>query len=262
MKLSVSNIGWDGADDEQVYHLMRSMGFNGLEIAPTRIFPENPYDDLSRASEWAMRLMDAYGFVVSSMQSIWYGRTEKLFGSYDERNELIMYTKKAIDFAEAIGCANLVFGCPRNRSIPNNADAGTAIAFFKEISDYALEHQTVIAIEANPPIYNTNYINDTKSAIDLVEEINSDGFKLNLDIGTMVENKEDVSILEGKEKYINHIHISEPRLKTIEKRMIHWQLAELLRQCKYDKYVSIEVGKQGNISDLKKMMEYVRDIMT
>ena len=36
------------------------------------------------------------------MQSIFYGRTEKIFQSQKERKDLIEYTKKAIDFAEYI----------------------------------------------------------------------------------------------------------------------------------------------------------------
>ena len=48
-------------------------------------------------------------FSVASMQSIWYQRTEKLFGSEAERETLLSYTKQAIDFAEAAGCPNLVF---------------------------------------------------------------------------------------------------------------------------------------------------------
>ena len=39
------------------------------------------------------------------MQSIWFGRQERLFGSEEEREILIDYTKKAVDFAVAIQCA-------------------------------------------------------------------------------------------------------------------------------------------------------------
>ena len=46
MKLSVSNIGWKMEEDEYVYSLMKKYGYSGLEIAPTRIFPEAPYDCL------------------------------------------------------------------------------------------------------------------------------------------------------------------------------------------------------------------------
>ena len=260
MRLSISNIGWAEENDVAVYTMMKNYGFTGLEIAPTRIFPEQPYNKLDDAREWADKLKAENGFVVPSMQSIWYGRTEKLFGTDEERSALIDYTKKAIDFAETVGCKNLVFGCPRNRSIPDGADERITIKFFKEIGDYAAEHGTVIGMEANPPIYNTNYINDTVSALELIEKVESEGFKLNLDVGTMVENGEDVNVLKRREKYINHVHISEPDLKHIEDRQLHRDLGALLKACNYNGFVSIEVGKQEKVENLENMMRYVEEI--
>ena len=260
MKLSISNIGWSGENDLVVYQMMKDMGLEGLEIAPTRIFPENPYDRLVEADNWGKDIKEKYGFVIPSMQSIWYGRSEKIFGGDEERSALITYTKKAIDFAEAISCSNLVFGCPRNRSIPDDGDIEIAISFFREIGEYAYEHHTVVAMEANPPIYNTNFINTTKSAIDLVERVDSKGFLLNLDTGTMVENGETLDVLKDKGQLINHVHISEPGLKPIQHREIHKHLADYLRDEGYDRFVSMEVGKQESIEALGQMMKYVERI--
>lgn len=257
MRLSISNIGWSEENDAVVYSIMKNNGFMGLEIAPTRIFPEQPYSKLDEARAWADKLRKEYGFVVPSMQSIWYGRSEKLFGTDEDRAALLDYTKKAIDFAEAVGCKNLVFGCPRNRNFPDGADENIAIGFFKEIGDYAACYGTVVGMEANPPIYNTNYINDTASALELIERVKSEGFKLNLDIGTMIENGEDISVLKGREKYINHVHVSEPGLKPIEERKLHQDVFDLLKACDYKGFVSIEVGRQDNIEDLEIMMKYV-----
>ena len=133
--------------------------------------------------------------------------------------------------------------------------------FFKELGDYAAAHNTIVGMEANPPIYNTNYINDTARALDLIEMVGSDGFKLNLDMGTMVENREDISLLKGKEQLIGHVHISEPGLKPIVPRKIHKDLCELLNSYGYDGYISIEVGRQDDISELRKMMKYVEGIL-
>lgn len=260
MKLSISNIGWAAENDEYVYSLMKENVFTGLEIAPTRIFSENPYDDLCNAKKWADMLKVTEGLVVPSMQSIWYGRTEKIFGSNDERSDLIAYTKKAIDFAEAIGCGNLVFGCPRNRSMPDDGNIEIAVRFFKELGDYAYDHHTVVAMEANPPIYNTNFINTTESAIEFIERVESKGFLLNLDLGTMIENNETVDILRDKRPLINHVHISEPGLKPIQHRRIHRQLAAYLRDVEYDRFVSIEVGRQDDIAELADTIKYVRSI--
>ncbi len=260
MKLSISNIAWTSEKDQVVYNMMNEIGFEGLEIAPTRIFPEKPYDKCLEAKQWRKNLLEKHGFKVSSIQSIWYGRKEKLFGSDEERGFLLNYTKKAIDFAEAIGCGNLVFGCPQNRSLPEGIDEQIALSFFEELGNYAVKHGSVVSMEANPPIYNTNYINDTISAIDLIEKVESKGFLLNLDLGTMIENDENISILKGKEHLINHIHISEPGLKAIKERKRHNQLVELLNDYGYEKYISIEVGRQDDVSVLENNMIYVKRI--
>lgn len=260
MKLAISNIGWTAENDEYVYARMNEYGFTGLEIAPTRIFPENPYYDPGRAQEWARSMKSVYGFAIPSMQSIWYGRSEKICGSADERAVLISYTKKAIDFAEAIGCGNLVFGCPRNRSISDDGDVEISVRFFKEIGDYAADHHTIVALEANPPIYNTNFINTTKDAIELIERVDSNGFLLNLDVGTMVENCESMDVVRDKGHLINHVHISEPGLKPIQHRNIHKLLADYLRDEKYQRFVSIEVGRQDNVEELDNMMKYVSSV--
>ena len=144
MKLSISNIGWQESDDRQVINLINKYGYTGLEIAPTRVFPNMPYDCLPEAKEWARKLKEDYGLIVPSMQSIWYGRQEKIFGADIEREELLEYTKKAILFAEGIGCKNLVFGCPRNRYIPEGADEGIGVKFFRQLSEYAHAHGTVL----------------------------------------------------------------------------------------------------------------------
>lgn len=257
MKLSISNIGWKQPQDQQVYELMKKYGFCGLEIAPTRICPENPYDHLETIKEWKKTLKETYGFEVPSMQSIWFGRTENMFRSEDERKTLLNYTKKAIDFASVIGCKNLVFGCPRNRNLPEGADKKIAIEFFKELGAYAAEKKTVIGMEANPPIYNTNYINDTRSALELVREVASEGFLLNLDVGTMIQNEETLEELQGQVPLFNHVHISEPGLKMIEERSLHTELAQLLKKENYKKYVSIEMGAQEDWHVIEKCMAYV-----
>lgn len=257
MKLSISNIGWISEQDTQVYDLMKKYDFSGLEIAPTRIFPNTPYDKLKEARVWAENLKMEHGFVIPSMQSIWFGRQEKLFGTAEERRVLIKYTKKAIDFAATIECKNLVFGCPRNRIILSRADEQIGIDFFKEIGDYAANKGTIIGVEANPPIYNTNYINDTCSAIELIKKVNSDGFLLNLDVGTMIQNEEAVDELRGKVKLINHVHISEPKLKSVEERNLHLELKKILVDENYQRFVSIEMGKVDDLAAIEKTVEYV-----
>lgn len=260
MKLSISNIAWGMEQDETAYALMKKYGYTGLEIAPTRIFPGKPYELLSEAATWGAELKERYGLCVSSMQSIWFGRQEQMFGTDGERRLLIEYTKKAVDFAAAVGCKNLVFGCPRNRVVPEGMDAGKGIAFFQETGAYALQNGVVIGMEANPPIYHTNYINNTQEALDLIRQVNSKGFQLNLDVGTMIQNQENIAELADNIHLISHVHISEPELKAIEPRKLHRDLGEVLSAGSYQGFVSIEMGKADDLSVLEDKMEYVRSV--
>ncbi len=260
MKLAISNIAWETQNDSYVYGLMKKYGYSGLEIAPTRIFPENPYKNLEEAAEWSSTLKWKYGFTVPSIQSIWFGRQEKMFSSEEEREILTDYTKQAIDFAVAIGCKNLVFGCPRNRNCKGGAKMDVAIAFFRELGEYAASRGTAIGMEANPPIYHTNYINDTMSALELIQQVGSEGFLLNLDVGTMIQNNEDVAELAGQVRYINHIHISEPGLRPIKVRRIHKELKKLLLTEQYEGYVSVEMGKTEDMADIDYALHYVQEI--
>ena len=260
MKLSISNIGWDASADKQMYNKLSELDFQGLEIAPTRIFPTNPYENLDQSKTWAEDLHKEYDLSIPSMQSIWYGRQEKLFGTDADRDALMAYTKKAIGFAASIGCHNLVFGCPKNRMLPPDADPGIAKDFFASIADYAQNSGTSIGLEANPPIYGTNYINTTVEALALIHELDKPSFRLNLDVGTMVENGESVDILAGQVKYIGHVHISEPYLKPVNKRPLHQELADLLRAEGYSGFVSIEMGKTEDLAVLHEKMAYVKEI--
>ena len=258
MKLSISNIAWSAERDTEMYLFLQNIGVQGLEIAPTRIFPQNPYNYLPEAKEWADKLKNEYNLEVSSMQSIWYGHTEKIFGTSKERKILIDYTKKAIDFAEIIGCRNLVFGNPKNRDTEDvESVLPNAIDFFKEIGDYAYEHNTVIALEANPIIYNTHFINYTEQAVEMAYKTNSKGIKVNVDLGTIISNEEDINYLKLIPEYINHVHISEPFLNLIEKRILHQQLFSILKELEYSRYVSIEMGNKGDIQNVKDIIQYI-----
>lgn len=265
MNLSISNIAWNSENDNAVYAMMKEYGFTGLEIAPTRIFLNEPYTRLNEAKKWSQNLNSVYGFCIPSMQSIWFGKSERIFASEEERNCLIQYTKQAIDFAETIGCKNLVFGCPRNRTIPENMAPteayNIAVTFFKELGDYAALHNTVIGMEANPTIYNTNFVNTTISALELISAVDSKGFRLNLDVGTMVYNNESVEILADKIHLINHVHISEPYLKPVQKRDLHTDLISMLSNADYNGFISIEMGKTDEMCILKETMCYVKDSM-
>lgn len=263
MNLSISNIAWTSDYDVQMYAFLKEIGYNGLEIAPTRLFIDHPYTHIEEAKEYAEQLRDKYELVIPSMQSIWYGRQEKIFGDEKDRKTLIEYTRKACEFANAIGCKNLVFGNPRNRETTNLLkDYPIAIDFFHTLGEIALENNTIVAIEPNPTIYNTHFVNFTNQAVELADRANSRGIKVNFDLGAAIENNEDVNDIYKIGEYVNHLHISEPFLNPISRQHeeLHRVLIDFAKSHK-DVFLSIEMGNKVELEEVKIIMKYVKGLV-
>lgn len=257
MKISVSNIAWGQEYDNEMYQFLKDNRVDGVEVAPTRVLGDNPYEKLAEGKEFQKMLSEQYGLEISSMQSIWYGKGEKIFGEQREREVLIEYTKKAFELANVLDCHNLVFGCPRNRNINSQDDIKVAEEFFCKLGELAIKNNTVLALEANPPIYNTNFLNTTMEAYEMVKKISSKGIRLNFDLGTVIQNGEDISEMEQMLPEVNHVHISEPHLAEIQYGVLQSELISLLSDLKYDKYVSIEMK---NLEDLARIKDSIKNL--
>lgn len=259
MKCSISNIAWDKENDDLIYDILSKNNFTGLEIAPTRVF-ENPYEqDLSKLQNFK-NILKEKGLVLTSMQSLIFNRPDlTIFEKDTKREELKEYLKKAIDFAYNLDIKNLVFGSPKNRIYTDiDKDYIIAIDFFKELGDYAYFKDTCLSIEANPKIYGTNFINTTQEAYNLVKDVNSKGFKLHLDTGTILINNESLNEICNYSEHINHVHISEPYLDSLNEKNIKFyeEFINILKEINYNKFISIEMKK----NELDKVIESIQFI--
>ncbi len=253
MKLSISNIAWPAEHDPEMYSFISEHRFSGVEIAPTRVFGNKPYQQLGTADDFRRMLKKQYDLRVSSLQSIWYGLKESMFGAESERATLSDYTKQAVVFAKTLGCDNLVFGCPKNRSIPGVEFIPIAIDFFREVGYFAGTRGVILAIEPNPPIYHTNFINTTTEAFEICRQINHPAVKVNIDLGTMIYYDERLDFIHDQLELVNHIHISEPMLEVIQERPIHKELFRL----DYSKWISIEMKDPGCLDAVKTVISYI-----
>jgi len=260
MKLSVSNIAWGAEDDTKMYNLLASMGYTGLEIAPTRLFGDKPYEKAEDVRAFSRELGRNHGLRICSMQSIWYGREEPIFKGVPERETLLSYSRKAAEFAKACGCSNLVFGNPKNRTIGSEADLKTALAFFRELGSIAEDCGVIFALEPNPRIYGTNFLNRTKEAADFVRLVDSPGIRMNVDFGTILDNSEDLEDVAANIDIVNHVHISEPNLLPIRESDGHRELAGILKDADYKGFVSIEMRRQPSLDPVMGAIDYVAAI--
>ncbi len=262
MKLAISNIGFDNSDREAVYALLNKYNFSAIEIAPSIFAGEKPYDSVAVAKKEKQQLFNKHSLKIASMQSIWYGQIGNIFIK-EEAAKLTHYTKKAVDFAKELEINNLVFGCPKNRVMPENAKQEDVLMFFDEISQYASDNGTNIALEANPEIYGTNFCNTSESAFEFAKKVKN--LKVNYDFGTFLVNSESLRTLSQNIELVNHVHLSEPYLEAIsltcERKKQHEELANLLKSGSYKKYVSIEMKVQ-KLTDVECILEYVANVFS
>lgn len=259
MRLAASNIGWSSAEDQLVLSRMAEKGFTGLEIAPTRLFSEGAYLRIKEAREFSEAIKAAYGLGICSMQSIWFGRDERVFGTRKEAEALLDYSADAARFAAAAGCRNLVFGSPKNRVKGEGFSWERAVSFFADLGRIGLDAGVIFAVEPNPTIYGTDFLNATLEAADFVREVDSPAIRLNLDFGTVIENSEGIGELEGVLDIVSHVHVSEPNLAPIRTRGEHLDLARLLSVSGYDGYVSIEMRRAEGASAVLDAIDYVAE---
>ncbi|MGQ5394632.1 sugar phosphate isomerase/epimerase family protein [Paenibacillus sp. M.A.Huq-84] len=233
---------------------MRSHGYEGLEIAPTRVW-DKPYTlDHSDYLNFKGKV-NRYSIRLVAMQSLLYREESlQLFSDEPTRQKMLTELEKRTILASKLGIKSLVFGLPKNRSysgIEKQEAFEIAVEFFKQAGDMAVKYNTEFCIEANPVCYGTNFINFNNEALDLVREVNSEGFRLHLDTGTMIENKEDLSIIPSCIDYVSHVHISEPFLEMPISKDTHVAIGKELHKAGYTGFISIEMKRNPELNSVE-----------
>lgn len=262
-KLSVSNIGWTAEQDEEAFAALRGWGVEGIEVAPSRVWPgwEGATPEAGRAFREKLAGM---GYEIPAFQALLYGvEGAEVFGDEAQQEILCEHITKVAALAEAMGAKLLVFGSPRSR---NRGELGPEEAFskavdiFGRLGEICAKHQVVLGLEANPQEYKCNFVTRTQEAIELVKAVNSPGFGLHLDLGgvTLAESAPEGPLREGLE-LAKHFHISEPFLKGFdEPEGPHTLYAALVAASPYERWLSIEMRSTGSLDDVERAVSFVR----
>ena len=192
------------------------------------------------------------------MQSIWYGRTGSIFDPA-QAEDLLAYTGQAFAFAHALNCPSLVFGCPKNRFLPEGADPAAADVFFDKAGRLAARYGVRLALEANTARY-TNFLNRTADVFALVKRLDNPGLAVNLDLGAMIENGERLRDFIPDLAWVSHIHISMPGLAPVERRPEYEELALLLKAVGYRGFVSIEMANPGATAPVLSAIQTIAEV--
>ena len=252
MNFAVSNIAWPDSDRPAAYALLAERGVTGLEIAPGLFFSgaEDPFVPDAALAEARMGEMTGHGLRLVSMQALLFGvEGAALFEGPEALERLETGMIRAIDLAARFGIPNLVFGSPKQRIIPDDmtpeAARAHAAEVFARLGTRAQVGGTVIAMEANPVQYGTNFLTCAEDAVSFVRYVDHPGVRMVMDIGTMHLNDafdQTGAVIDAAASLLSHVHISEPFLAPAPAESdTAMSVLRALEHVGYDKWTSIEM---------------------
>lgn len=216
MRLAISNIAWEVAEDEAVAALLARFGVDAIDVAPGKYFPEPrnaSADDIAKVREWWARR----GIEITGMQALLFGTAGlNVFGSVASQEAMLAHLDAVCRIGAGLGATRVVFGSPRNRDrseLDDEQASAQATAFFRRLGDIAQGHGVVICLEPNPPCYGANFMTDSAETVRIVEQVAHPAIKMQFDTGALAINCEDPeNVLERCAAHIGHVHASEPDL--------------------------------------------------
>ena len=246
MRLAISNIAWGAGDDDAVAEALRAEGVDRIEVAPTTRWPDpalaTTRDAAAWRGEWQRR-----GLRPVSAQSVFYGKPGlAIFGADADRQAALEYLSHVMGLAADLGVGPIVFGSPANRRVGDMDRAvatSVAVEFFAAAGARARELGVVLCLEPNPPQYGCDFLTDTASCVDFLEQVGEEGLALHLDAAALALNGEDVArALDRAGAWLRHYHASEPYLAPLGTAGVaHAEHARALEAHGYGGLVSIEM---------------------
>ena len=251
MRLAVSNIAWNLEEDPLVFKLLAELGVSGVEIAPTKIWPEWR-GITSSAIKIVKHRIAEMGFDIPALQAILFGRPDlQLFGGSATVSALVEHISRVADLAAQLGARTLVFGSPRNRD-PGDMTAVDArnhtVDVFRRMGESCAAQGVALGLEANPPQYACTFMNRWSDAAEIVRLVDHSGVRIHLDAAciSMVGDDPGDAVRQTID-ILTHVHISEPNLGGFETPTVdHGKFGRALGAAGYRAWASIEMRRHDS----------------
>ena len=251
MRLAISNIAWDLAEDGAVASLLSRYDIDAIDVAPAKFFP-NPMeadssDILSLKESW-----EASGIEITGMQALLFGTTGfSLFGPPRVQEAMLNHLDAVCRIASELGATRLVFGSPKSRdrsSLTDDVSSEIAVTFFRKLGGIAASRGVEICLEPNPSSYGSNFMMGADDTAAIVREVAHPAIWMQLDTGALTINAEDPrEVIEKHAAIIGHVHASEPHLIPLgDGGANHREVASALSTALPSVIVTIEMLPKSN----------------
>ena len=265
-KITFSHIAWAPDLEDELLSELIEHGLSCIEVAPLRTFG-NPIvaaeNDVIAKTDWYRDR----GVVIGSFQALLFGALDvALFEDSDARARMQEWLIGVGRVAGWCGAGPMVFGSPKNRlkgELSHAKAMEIAVPFFREVGDACAGFGSCLVMEANPEAYGADFCTRLDQAAELVEAVNSPGFRLHVDAGGLALSGEDFApVVRQSVHLIAHVHASQPNLGDwSEPHAVNQILADVLQEIGYDRTVAIEMRMQDDVlGSVKTAIEKVKQI--
>ncbi len=241
-RLSISNLAWPEASVEAIAPLLKAVGMDGVELAPTAIWPEAPNVSPKEVRRYG-ELWGDHGLAVSGIQSLLYGHPELQL--FDRRSwpSLKVHLRRMLEIANDLGAQIAVFGSPRNRlrgeMLAPAADA-MCVEFFEELVPDLAAFGVVLTLEPNAPAYGADYLVRYSEVVSIADAISSPWIQPQVDTGCMTMVGEDPAAAIMT-RTPGHVHISAPNLLPPPGPVEHELVVQALESTGYRSWIVLEM---------------------
>lgn len=216
MRLAISNIAWEPADDAAIAFLLNRAGVDAIDVAHSKYFPDPVVatdQDIERVKAW----WSAQGIDITGMQALLFGTSGlNVFGPPDVQDTMLRHLDAVCRIGAGLGATRLVFGSPKNRdrsALTDERTTDVALDFFGRLGNIARARGVLICLEPNPVAYGANFMTNSTQTAQVVRLLDHPAIRMQFDTGALAMNGEDPdSVLADCASLIGHVHASEPNL--------------------------------------------------
>jgi sugar phosphate isomerase/epimerase len=236
----------------------KAAGFDYLELGTTELAGLSD-PDFDKAVADIKRL----GIQVPAT-NLFLPATLKVTGPDIDREQQIVYVRKAFDRLSRLGTQIVVFGSGGARRVPDGFSKDEALKqlvdFGRRAAAEARSRGITITIE---PLRReeTNIVNSAGEGLALVEAIGDPNFQLMVDFYHLASEHEDPAIVLRADKHIRHLHMANPQGRVYPLEWTEFDYAPFfanLKKIGYDKRISVEATAKDFAAEAPRAIALLR----
>ena len=266
MKYAICNEQFEGWDFGRVCRYVKSVGYDGLEVAPFTLAPRITDVDKARRAQLRSEA-DAAGVAIIGLHWLLAG-TEGFYLTSPEVAVRERTSRYLVDLAEAtrdFGGDLMVFGSPKQRSLLPGVEPQAAFDYavdtFRRAMPGIAGAGISLCMEPLGPS-ETDFINTAEDGARLMEAIGDPNFILHLDVKAMSSEPTPIpDIIARFAPRTGHFHANDPNRRGPGFGEVDFvPIFQALKDAGYDRWVSVEVFDYTPDPETiaEKSLEYMR----